>query len=134
MRLPPGLDILEEREGSGPPAEAGSTVVYNVRIFLNRGDEVPMNPSRPEATGEGIRRVDGEAFADHVTTLGRRQAIAGIEKALVGMRVGGWRRIRVGAHLAYGSRGVEGRIPPDAVLTIELWLREIVPPRRRTPS
>jgi hypothetical protein len=134
MRLPRGLDILEEREGSGPPAEAGSTVVYNVRIFLNRGDEVAMNPSRPDAAGEGIRRVDGEVFADHRATLGRRQAIAGIEKALAGMRVGGWRRIRVGAHLAYGSRGVEGRIPPDAVLTIELWLREVVAPRRGAPS
>jgi FKBP-type peptidyl-prolyl cis-trans isomerase (trigger factor) len=126
MRLPPGLDILEEREGSGPLAEAGSTVVYNLRIFLNRGDEVPMNPSNPDATGEGIRHVDGMAFADHRATLGRRQAIAGIDKALVGMRAGGWRRIRVGAHLAYGSRGVEDRIPPDAVLTIELWLRDIV--------
>ena len=130
MRLPPGLDILEERQGAGPAAGAGSTVIYNVRIFLNRGDEVPMNPSmnpsNPDATGEGIRHVDGMAFADHRATLGRRQAIAGIDKALVGMRAGGWRRIRVGAHLAYGSRGVEGRIPPDAVLTIELWLREIV--------
>jgi hypothetical protein len=95
-------------------------VIYNVRIFLNRADEVLMNPSRPDATGEGIRRVDGEAFADHVTTLGRRKAIAGIEKALVGMRVGGWRRVRVGAHLAYGSRGVPGRIPPGAVLNIKL--------------
>lgn len=110
MRLPSGLDILEDREGSGPAAGAGDTVVYRVRIFLNRGDEVPMS------------------HADQMTTLGKRRVIAGIEKALIGMRAGGFRKVRVGPHLAYGSSGVKDTIPPDAVLNVSLWLREIVAP------
>lgn len=107
MKLPAGLDILEDEEGSGPPAQAGDTVAFTIRIFLNRGDEVPMG--EPE----------------QATTLGKRRMIAGVEKALIGMRAGGYRKIRVGPHLAYGARGVPDVIPANAVLTIALRLRAI---------
>ena len=43
MKLPSGLEILEDVEGAGSVAERGSSIVYNVRIFLNRGDEVLIN-------------------------------------------------------------------------------------------
>ena len=62
MKLPSGLEVLEERGGSGPAAKIGDTVIYNVRIFLNRGDEVPMNEkqltqgiSPTESDRKGIR-------------------------------------------------------------------------------
>ncbi len=101
--------------------------VYNVRIFLNRGDEVPINDVSPDRgiPDERIRRDDGQILIDHISTLGKRQAIAGIEKALTGMRVGGFRKVRVSPHLAYRDRGVPGLIPPDAVLKVSVWLREI---------
>lgn len=129
MKLPAGLEILENLEGAGPIAESGHTVIYNIRIFLNHGDEVPMNPTSQdiqETTGAEIRRVENRTFIDHTTILGKRRVIAGVEKALIGMRVGGYRKIRVGPHLAYGSRGAPPKIPSDAVLNISLWLREIV--------
>ena len=59
---------------------------------------------------------------------GKHQVIAGIEKAIVGMRVGGFRKVRVSPHLAYGSRGMPGLVPPDAVLNISIWLREVMAP------
>lgn len=43
MRLPAGLELSEHHEGFGKLAERGDRVTYNVRIFLNRGDEVPLN-------------------------------------------------------------------------------------------
>ncbi|NNE82974.1 MAG: FKBP-type peptidyl-prolyl cis-trans isomerase [Alphaproteobacteria bacterium] len=127
MKLPSGLEILENEEGFGPEAKTGDTVVYNVRIFLNRGDEVPINEASVDRgiPDELIRRESGHIFVDHVSTLGKRHAIAGIEKALIGMRAGGFRKLRVGPHLAYRDRGVPGLIPPDAVLNINVWLREI---------
>jgi hypothetical protein len=36
-KLESGLDLLAESEGTG------DRVIYNLRIFLNQGDEVPMN-------------------------------------------------------------------------------------------
>ena len=109
MELTPGLDVLEEQPGSGPPAATGDTVRYDCRIQLNHGDDVAMGSS------------------PHETILGKRRVIAGIERALTGMRTGGFRKVRVSPHLAYGDQGVPDRIPPRAVLTISLWLREINP-------
>ena len=104
------------------------TIIYNVRIFLNRGDEVPLNETGPEREipEDRIRHENGLILIDHISTLGKRQAMAGIEKTLIGMRAGGFRKIRIGPHLAYGSRGVPGLIPADAALNVSVWLREII--------
>jgi FKBP-type peptidyl-prolyl cis-trans isomerase len=64
---------------------------------------------------------------NHQATLGKRQTIAGIEHSLVGMKPGGYRKVRVSPHLAYRDQGLTDLIPPNAVLIIELWLREWVP-------
>jgi FKBP-type peptidyl-prolyl cis-trans isomerase len=74
-----------------------------------------------------MARVDhGTTFIDHTIVLGRRQAMAGVEHALMGMKVGGYRKVRVSPHLAYRDKGVPDMIPPDAVLICEIWLRDIV--------
>jgi FKBP-type peptidyl-prolyl cis-trans isomerase (trigger factor) len=127
MKLPSGLEILEDREGSGAAAQSGHTITYNVRIFLNRGDEVAINEALAERgiADDRIRRDGDQLLVDHISTLGKRQAIAGIEKALMGMRAGGFRKVRVSPHLAYRDHGVPGLIPPDAVLDVSIWLREI---------
>jgi FKBP-type peptidyl-prolyl cis-trans isomerase len=51
--------------------------------------------------------------------------IAGIETALIGMREGGYRKVRISPHLAYRGTGVSGKIPKNAVLIYELWLNAI---------
>jgi hypothetical protein len=43
MKRMSGIKLLEEREGAGMPAKRGDRIVYNVRIFLSQGDEVPIN-------------------------------------------------------------------------------------------
>lgn len=122
-----GIEVLKETEGTGIAAEKDDRVEYNVRIFLNRGDEVPLNEeqmkyARPEDTSVF---EDGRVLINHRTVLGKRQAIAGIEKSLYGMKAGGYRRIKVSPHLAYRAEGVPGLIPPNAVLTVEIWVRNI---------
>ncbi len=122
-----GLKLLEEREGAGMPARKGNRVVYNARIFLNQGDEVPLNDIQALQLPKAIVRVvDGVTLIDHTVVLGRRQAIAGVEHALLGMKVGGYRKVRVSPHLAYRDEGLPTAIPPNAVVMVELWLREIV--------
>jgi FKBP-type peptidyl-prolyl cis-trans isomerase len=129
MRLKSGIKLLDEREGSGDPAKKGDRVVYNVKMFLNKGDEVPLNEQQAEyLPATMIRSEDGYRFVDHTTTLGRREAIAGVEYSLIGMKQGGYRKVRISPHLAYRDQGLDDLVPPDAVLIVELWLRQIVAP------
>ncbi len=72
-----------------------------------------------------IRVVDGVTFIDHTIVLGQRQAIAGIEHVLLGMKAGGYRKVRISPHLAYRDKGIPDLIPADAVLTCEVWLRAV---------
>jgi FKBP-type peptidyl-prolyl cis-trans isomerase len=131
MKRLSGLKLLEEREGEGRQAEKGDRVVYNTRIFLNQGDEVPLNDHQfKQIPKEMIRVVDGVTFIDHTIVLGQRQAIAGIEHALVGMKAGGYRKVCISPHLAYREKGIPDLIPADAVLVCEIWLRGISQERR----
>jgi len=52
--------------------------------------------------------------------------MAGVERALIGRKVGGYRKVRVSPHRAYGDKGIQDLVPPDAVLICEIWLRDIV--------
>jgi FKBP-type peptidyl-prolyl cis-trans isomerase len=72
-----------------------------------------------------IRVADGVTFIDHTIVLGQRQAIAGVEHALIGMKAGGYRKVRISPHLAYRDKGIPDLIPANAVLVVELWMWEI---------
>jgi FKBP-type peptidyl-prolyl cis-trans isomerase len=127
MKRLSGLKLLEEREGEGMPANKGDRVVYNSRLFLNKGDEVPLNAKQVEYLPKEMFRVEGGiTFIDHKTLLGSRQTIAGVEHALMGMKVGGYRKVRISPHLAYRDKGIPDLIPSDAVLICDIWLRDIV--------
>ncbi len=97
MRLKNGVELLDEREGTGTAAGKGDRIVYNLRIFLNKGDEVLLNERQAEHLPKKkmIRTEEGYCFVNHETTLGRRQNIAGIEYSLAGMKPGGYRKVRV---------------------------------------
>jgi FKBP-type peptidyl-prolyl cis-trans isomerase len=126
MKRLSGLELLEEREGEGRQAQKGDRVVYNSKLFLNKGDEVRLNETQATHLPKEMIRVEGGVtFVDHKTLLGSRQTMAGVEHALMGMKVGGYRKVRISPHLAYRDKGIQDLIPPDAVLIVELWLRQI---------
>jgi FKBP-type peptidyl-prolyl cis-trans isomerase len=127
MKRISGLKLLDEREGEGPSAQKGDRVMFHMRLFLNKGGEIPLNETQAKhLPKEMIRVVDGMTFIDRTIVLGRREAIAGVEHVLMGMKVGSYRKVRVSPHLAYRDKGIPDLIPPDAVLICEIWLRDIV--------
>lgn len=127
MKRLSGLRLLEEQAGEGREAQQGDYVIYNSRTFLNKGEEVRIQDEQIRSLPKDVFRVVGNAvLLDHTTRLGSRQTIAGVEHALLGMKVGGYRRVRISPHLAYRDKGVPGFIPADAVLVVEVWLRAIV--------
>jgi FKBP-type peptidyl-prolyl cis-trans isomerase FkpA len=61
-------------------------------------------------------------------TLGAHEVIRGWEEGLLGMRVGGKRRLHVPAELAYGKEGRAGVIPPNTALVLEVELLDLFGP------
>ena len=72
-------------------------------------------------------RADGKQFDDGEITvnLGKNQTIAAWEEGLLGMRVGGKRRLVVPPNLGYGARGAGNDIPPNAVLVFDMTLQSV---------
>ncbi|MBW3594372.1 MAG: FKBP-type peptidyl-prolyl cis-trans isomerase, partial [Actinobacteria bacterium] len=58
--------------------------------------------------------------------IGAGQVLPGFEEGLVGMNIGGTRRVIVPPELGYGPSGA-GEIPPNETLTFELELVDIAP-------
>ncbi len=104
-----GLRINDLRVGTGEEVIKGSKVTIRFDCQLNKGDKVQS----------GIT----VSFR-----LGARRVIAGLEKGIAGMRVGGVRELRVSPHLAYGEKGIPGKIPGNAVLIFTVELLEVLSP------
>jgi peptidylprolyl isomerase len=107
--MPSGLKILDRRVGTGRVAERGHTAIVQYRGFLNRGEQF---------------RSSYDDGAPVEFRIGRRDVIAGLDKGVVGMRVGGLRELRVSPHLAYRDQEVPG-VPANAVLRLEVELLEL---------
>jgi peptidylprolyl isomerase len=105
-----GVTVEEMTIGTGERAAAGMIVTIHYRGVLSRGEQFRSSYDEDQPL-----RVH----------LGRREVIAGLELGLLGMRVGGRRRLVISPHLAYGKRGVPGSIPPNAVLIVEVELLEV---------
>jgi hypothetical protein len=114
-----GIKVEELIVGTGTVAERGKVVVVHLRSFLNRGEE------RLNTYAEGRPA--------HIH-LGTRNAIAGLEQGIEGMRVGGRRELIISPHLAYGEEGVTGSIPPNAVMRFEVELLEVREPETHKPE
>ena len=106
--------------GSGNPAAAGNSVTVNYTGWLYNG-------GNPESKGTQFDTNVNPGGVPLPVTIGRSQIIPGFQQALLGMRVGGKRRVYIPSDLAYGPAGAgNGAIPPNAALVFELELLTLV--------
>ena len=127
-----GIRLLKEKIGSGHAAGRGDHLIYNLRSYLNRGDEIPINDM--SRVGENLKKYHPEIFNNEEgcefinirTCLGRRYVIRGIELSLYGMRESGYRKVKISPNLAYNIKGIPGKVPPNAANIVEIWLRKII--------
>lgn len=109
---PPGdLEITDLAVGDGAEATAGSTaVVHYVGVAYSSGEEFDASWNR------------GEPFA---SPLGAGRVIAGWDQGVVGMKVGGRRKLIVPPDLAYGAQGFPPDIPPNSTLIFDVDLQKV---------
>lgn len=101
------LEKTDLIEGTGAEAQTGHQVSVHYVGTLTNGKQFDAS------------RDHGEPFS---FTLGRGQVIRGWDEGVVGMKVGGKRKLVVPAALAYGDRGFPGLIPPGSTLVFEVEL------------
>jgi FKBP-type peptidyl-prolyl cis-trans isomerase len=115
----PGIDWTDIVTGTGALAEGDVWVRIRVRVFLNKGEEVARLWGPTE---------DGLCFR-----LTNREIIPGLRYALDGMRAGDRRQAAISPHLAFGEAGIPGKIPPQALLRVDLELLEVGQPGQPMP-
>ena len=105
-----GLKITELKVGEGAEAASGQTVQVHYRGTLENGKQFDASYDR------------GTPFN---FPLGAGRVIKGWDEGVVGMKVGGKRKLVIPPDLAYGSRGAGGVIPPNATLVFEVELLDV---------
>ncbi|KAA8899654.1 hypothetical protein FN846DRAFT_1023243 [Sphaerosporella brunnea] len=107
-RVIAGVTIEDKKIGTGPAAKAGSKLGLRYIGKLKNGKVFDSN-------------TNGKPFTFR---LGKGEVIKGWDIGLIGMKVGGERRMIIPASAAYGKQSLPG-IPPNSELTFDVKLLEI---------
>ena len=105
------LVIEDISVGEGPEANGqGQTAIVHYTGYLTDGTKFDSSLDRSEPFSFPI---------------GRQMVIKGWDQGILGMKVGGKRKLTIPPDMAYGERGAGGVIPPNATLIFEIELLEI---------
>ena len=107
------LETTDMKVGTGAEARQGRRVSVHYTGWL-------YHPTKPDHKGRQFdsSRDRGQPYD---LTLGQGEVIPGWDQGLLGMKVGGARRLVIPPALAYGSSG-QGEIPPSATLVFDVEL------------
>ncbi len=102
-----GLIIEDTKIGNGEEAKAGMLASVHYVGTLTNGTKFDSSRDR------------GEPFQ---FPLGQGYVIKGWDEGVVGMKVGGIRKLTIPSELGYGTKGAGSSIPPNATLKFEVEL------------
>jgi peptidylprolyl isomerase len=108
---PPKLESFDLVPGSGRAANTGDTVHVQYTGTLMNGTKFDSSYDH-----------GGQPFK---FTIGKGEVIKGWDQGVVGMKIGGKRRLRIPADLGYGAAGSPPSIPPNAGLVFEIEMISI---------
>ena len=112
---PSTITQTELRLGTGTEAAAGNTITVHYTGWL-------YDPSKPDF--KGLQFATSRGSDPFTFTLGAGQVIQGWDQGVVGMKIGGIRRLLIPPSLAYGTIRYHS-IPPNANLVFEIELIDV---------
>lgn len=112
VQLPSGLAYIQIKEGMGAPAVAGGLVSVHYTGYL-AADSTQFDTSFDDPYQPLSFTLNG---------TGPGAPIRGFNDGIIGMRVGGKRRLFIPAALGYGAAGSPPNIPANADLIFDVEL------------
>ena len=111
------LIIKDLTVGKGPAVKDGDRVVMHYTGWLEE----------PEGSGKAGKKFDSSVDRDEPfeTPIGVGYVIKGWDLGVVGMKVGGKRRLTIPSELGYGKYGAGSDIPGFATLIFDVELIKI---------
>lgn len=110
VTMPDGLTYYVLQPGTGAQPKVGDTVQVQYTGWLTDGTRFDSSLDR------------GQPLS---FTVGTGQVIKGWDEAVLDMRVGEKRQLRIPSVLGYGATGAGGMIPPNAILVFDVELVSI---------
>ena len=110
VTTPSGLQYVDLVTGDGKVAKSGDKAVVHYTGWLQDGTKFDSSKDR------------NQPFQ---FSLGGGQVIKGWDEGVVGMNIGGKRKLIIPSELGYGARGAGRVIPPNATLIFEVELLEL---------
>jgi FKBP-type peptidyl-prolyl cis-trans isomerase len=104
------LIIEDLTVGEGAEAVAGEEVTVHYTGWLTNGSKFDSSKDR---------------YQPFSFPLGAGHVIKGWDQGVVGMKVGGKRKLTIPPELGYGARGAGGVIQPNATLVFEVELLQV---------
>lgn len=105
------LQITDIKIGDGKEVVKGALITTQYEGFLQDGSKFDSSFDK------------GRAFQ---CVIGTGRVVKGWDIGLMGMKVGGKRKLFVPAHLAYGERQIGTMIPANSDLSFEIELLEVL--------
>jgi FKBP-type peptidyl-prolyl cis-trans isomerase len=128
--LLPATFAVQDKKPASPPAARENVTPSGVRyvdLQLGQGDEAQLGKIiEVHYTGwlQDGTKFDSSRDREHPFTfrLGTGDAIKGWDEGLLGMRVGGKRKLTIPPELGFGKQGIGSVVPPSSVLIYEFEL------------
>ena len=109
-----GVQYRDLLTGSGEHAEAGDVATIHFVGWLDRQGKQGRQIYNTRSRTEPVSFV-----------IGTDRVMQGWNEGVIGMRPGGRRLVKIPAATAYGSKGVQGVIPPNAGLIFVIELLQL---------
>jgi len=104
------LMVVDLALGTGATANVGNRITVSYGAWL-------YDPAQADRKGRQFDSSNAATF-----TVGARQVIPGEDQGVVGMRVGGQRRLIIPPELAFGSAGSGNIVPPNSTVVYDIRL------------